>query len=396
MDGHQFVSNALEQGAVAALVNQEYSTGSSQEIVVHDTIVALGDLANQWRQQFDIPIIGITGSNGKTSTKDLVTHALSKFQSVHATQGNYNTSIGLPLTLLSMAKSSTIAILEMGANQPGDIQTLCEIAEPTHGLITNIAPAHLEGFGTIDSIAQTKAALFDTLVNGISFVNAADSRILELNVPNEKMTFGLTSDCDFPADIHHEEDGTITLTVDSQEIPTNSQNLSFSKNVIAAAALTVTLGLEWNHFKQAVLSFNPPQGRCQVRRSNGITIIDDTYNANLESTEAAIDYLSAFSGNGRRMLVFGDMFELGSSSLDQHRKVGKKCVDAKLDVLFTVGPESAQTDLVASMLPLHQHFDSKEELVEKLKNIIESGDHLLIKGSRGMAMETIVDKLVTT
>jgi len=234
MDGHEFVSNAFEQCASAALVARDRASGSSKEIIVDDPLTALGEMANEWRRQFDIPIIGITGSNGKTTTKDLLAHALSDSETVYATEGNFNTSIGLPLTLLSMPKDTTVAVLEMGANQPGDIKILCDISQPTHGLITNIAPAHLEGFGTIEAVAETKAAMFRALTEGTAFVNAADPRIVTLPIPNEKITFGITPDCDFPADIHHEEDGTITLTVDSEEVPTGSQNLSFAKNVIAS------------------------------------------------------------------------------------------------------------------------------------------------------------------
>lgn len=394
MDGHDFISNAFEQNASAALISRDRASGSSKEIVVDDPLAALGELAHHWRRQFSIPIIGITGSNGKTTTKDLLAHALSSSETVHATEGNFNTSIGLPLTLLAMPKSATVAILEMGANQPGDIQILCDIAQPTHGLITNIAPAHLEGFGTIDAVAETKAAVFNALSDGTAFVNAADHRIASLPVPNKKITFGITPDCDFPADIHREEDGTITLTVDSEEVPTGSQNLSFAKNVISAAAIAVTLGMDWDQFRKAIQSFQPPKGRCQVRLFNDITIIDDTYNANLESTEAAIDYLAAFSGDGRRMLVFGDMFELGASSEQQHRKVGEKCIDAQLDALFTVGQDTIHTDAAASALPLHQHFDSKEALAEALRDAVKSGDHLLVKGSRGMEMETVIEELV--
>jgi len=394
MDGHEFVSNAFEQCASAALVARDRASGSSKEIIVDDPLTALGEMANEWRRQFDIPIIGITGSNGKTTTKDLLAHALSDSETVYATEGNFNTSIGLPLTLLSMPKDTTVAVLEMGANQPGDIKILCDISQPTHGLITNIAPAHLEGFGTIEAVAETKAAMFRALTEGTAFVNAADPRIVTLPIPNEKITFGITPDCDFPADIHHEEDGTITLTVDSEEVPTGSQNLSFAKNVIASAALAVTLGLNWDQFRKAIQTFMPPKGRCQVRLFNDITIIDDTYNANLESTEAAIDYLAAFSGGGRRMLVFGDMFELGDSSKEQHRKVGEKCINAQLDALFTVGQETIHTDAAASILPFHQHFDSKEALAEALKDSVKSGDHLLVKGSRGMEMETVIEELV--
>lgn len=394
VDGHEFVNQALETGACSALVTNHKSGGSKKEIAVSDPIQTLGNLAREWRAQFEIPILGITGSNGKTSTKDLIRHILSTNMNVHATEGNYNTSIGLPLTLLTLTKAAEISILEMGANQPGDIELLCSITRPTHGLITNVAPAHLEGFGSIEEVAKTKSALFGALTQGTAFVNMTDSWISKMSVSDRSISYGLTADCDFPADIHHEDDGTITLTIDSEEITTGSQNLSFAKNIMAAASVTITLGMDWDIFRRQISTFQPPSGRCRVRRYQDITIIDDTYNANLESTEAAIDYLTAFSGNGRRMLVFGDMFELGEMSAELHRKVGEKCIASNLDGVFTVGAETLSTDEEVGSLPLHRHFESKEQLSAELKDIVQSGDHILVKGSRGMAMETIIEELV--
>ena len=390
-DGHTFLSSVKKAGAAAALVEYPDPSVDLQHIKVDDPQTMIGKIAHTWREQFDIPVIGITGSNGKTSTKELLLHVLSNQYDVHATEGNFNTSIGLPLTLLLLNKTNTISILEMGANQVGDIEYLCDIANPTHGLITNIAPAHLSGFGTIDAIAKTKGALFQSLEKGISFVNYADERIANMQIPGEKVTYGLNADCDFPVDIHHENDGSLTLTIDTHEIRTGSQNLSYARNTLAVAAIAVTLGIDWNDLQEKILSFSPPPSRCQVKQYNSITVIDDTYNANLESSLAALDYLKAFSGNGRRVFVFGDMFELGESSQQQHEKVGHKCSESELDAVYTIGDESIITNSVLQNVPVQAHFRIPDELITTLRNDLHNGDKVLFKGSRGMAMERIIE-----
>jgi UDP-N-acetylmuramoyl-tripeptide--D-alanyl-D-alanine ligase len=390
VDGHCFLETVNDLGASSALVSTADTTiHSMQQIVVEDPLKAIGQIANAWRKQFSIPIIGITGSNGKTSTKELLSHVLKSSFSVHATKGNFNTSIGLPLTLLTLDESFGISIIEMGANRPGDIAYLCEIAEPTHGLITNISPAHLAGFGSLNMIAQTKGALFASLEKGISFVNLADEKIKSIPVVGEKITFGLTETCDFPVDIHQEKNGDLTLTIDSEEIQTKSQNLSFAKNIISTASIPITLGLSWGSFRENLRSFSPPSGRCQVKQFEDITVIDDTYNANLSSSLAALDYLQAFSGNGRRIFVFGDMFELGESAKAQHKKIGERCNLIGLDAVYTIGDETVFTDQMIDN-GFHQHFDEKEALVQSLKENLQSGDKILVKGSRGMAMEKII------
>ena len=394
VDGHTFIKDVFEKGAVCALVNSEIENADEQLIKVNNSVSTIGKVAKAWRNQFDIPVMGITGSNGKTSTKELLKHMLSAQFNIHATEGNFNTSIGLPLTLLRLTRENTMSLLEMGANQPGDIAQLCEIAQPTHGVITNIAPAHLEGFGTIEAVAKTKGELFACLSKGVSFINAADYRVGALEILGDAISFGLTPECDYPADIHHEKDGTITLTVDAEEIPTHSVNLTFAKNVIACVAISRTLGLSWGEIRENVASFQPPKGRCEVKNNGMITIIDDTYNANLESTVAAIDYLKAFSGNGQRIFVFGDMFELGDLSQDQHRRVGEKCNEAELSAVFTIGEETVTTDAIITYSELHKHFDNKDDLLISLKSIVKDGDKVLVKGSRGMKMETIVEAML--
>ena len=396
-DGHRYINDVEIKNASAALVsklntNKEHKI---KQILVDDTKKTLGLIANRWRKNFDIPVIAITGSNGKTSTKELLYHVLNDKFNVHYSQGNFNTSIGLPLSLLEINKYHDISIVEMGANQLGDIQYLCNIAEPTHGLITNISSAHLEGFRSVENILETKIALFKNLDNGISYVNYADERLRSIKIRGEKITYGLNSECDFPADIHHEGDGSIVLTIDSNEIKTKSKNLSFAKNIIAVSAVTITLGLEWEWLQEKILTFKPPEGRCRILNYESITVIDDTYNANLDSCIAAIDYLMAFAGNGRKIVVFGDMLELGDASKEQHEKLGAKCSEAGLDAVFTIGQEMKYTQSVIYGVPINIHYDTREDLITHLKSEFKNNDKILFKGSRGMKMENILSKVFT-
>ena len=391
-NGHHYLSEVDNMNASAVLIsepnpNQELK---AQQIIVEDTRKTLGVIANKWRNNFDLPVIAITGSNGKTSTKELLFHVLKNNFNVHATEGNYNTSIGVPLSLLTINKNHNISIVEMGANQPGDIKYLCEIADPTHGLITNISPAHLEGFQSIEKITETKGALFHHLRDGISFINYADNRVKSINYNGEKVTYGLNAECDYPADIHHDKDGSIVLTIDAKEIITKSKNLSFAKNIIAVSAVCTTLRIDWKILQERILTFNSPRGRCKVLTYNSITVIDDTYNANLDSCIAAIDYLIAFSGVGRNILVLGDMLELGGASIKQHEKLGLKCSQANVDAVFTIGNETSSTQSSINGIPINLHYNNSDELIKSLKSHLQENDKILFKGSRGMKMEKII------
>ena len=394
VDGNIFLNDVFKKGALCAIVSELMPDVNGDQIEVSDTIKAIGRVATEWRSQFDIPVIGITGTNGKTSTKELLKHILSSKFDIHATEGNYNTSIGLPLTLLQLTSFHGASILEMGANQIGDINTLAKIAKPNIGLITNIAPAHLEGFGSIEAVAKTKAAIFENLHDGIAFVNYADDKVRKIKVPSKSISFGINPDCDYPADIHYEEDGTITLTINAEEIPTFSSNLSFAKNIIACSAIARELGVEWDAIKARVQTFIPPNGRCEVKNNGSYVVIDDTYNANLESTVAAIDYLNAFSGEGKKIFIFGDMLELGDLSVNQHMAVGKKCDEINLEAVLTYGNHTYSTNKAIKKVKINHHFKTKTELAEFASEIISPQDKVLVKGSRGMKMETIVEKLL--
>ena len=389
-DGHNFLKQSEISGASAALVQNVDKDLGIQQIVVDDPASEIGKISNSWRNKFNIPIVGITGSNGKTTTKELLTHILSQDFDVHATKGNFNTRIGLPLSLLELEPKHEISILEMGASGPGEIKKLCEIANPTHGLITNIAQAHLQGFGSIEAIANEKEALFKSLGGGISFVNMADHFISKFDVPGKKITFGLNHNCDFPADIYHEDTGTLTLILDANVIKTNSFNLSYIKNCIAVSAIAISMGVSWKTLESKIKSFSAPRGRCFVKQVNDIMIIDDTYNANLTSALAALNYLKALSSEGRCVFVFGDMYELGDESIRQHRNVGEKCNELGLDQVYTVGDYTKHTGSALLKTIKHRHFESKNSLILSLKNNLNPGDKVLFKGSRGMAMEEVI------
>ena len=294
---------------------------------------------------------------------------------------------------MNLAHDHDLAIFELGASLPGEIKNLCDLARPTHGLITNIAPAHLEGFGSIEKIALEKGELFRALSDGISFVNNADEYISKMPIPGKKVTYGITPECDFPADISQEKDGTLTLILDTNEIRTNSHNFSFLKNCIAVSAVSITLGLNAKTINERLKSFLPPKGRCFVTIKNEITIIDDTYNANLTSTIAALEYLNAFSNDGRKIFVFGDMLELGKASKDQHAEVGLKCSYLKIDIVYTIGNHTIFTDSMISNNIVHKHFKNKNVLIETLKNTIQKNDKILFKGSRSMRMDDIINEV---
>ncbi|MEE9189720.1 MAG: UDP-N-acetylmuramoyl-tripeptide--D-alanyl-D-alanine ligase [Candidatus Neomarinimicrobiota bacterium] len=391
VDGHLFLNDLSNNGCKNALVSRmiEKVNGINQ-IVVNNPVKTIGKIARELRLRFSIPIIAITGSNGKTTTKDLLSHILNRDYNPHVTHGNFNTSVGLPLTLLELTDIHTISILELGANQPGDIRYLCWLCQPTHGLITNIAPAHLEGFGSIEEIAREKAELFKALAEGVGFINLSDEKIRDLEAPENNITYGIIPDCDFPGDYHHEPDGKISLTVAAEEIRTNSRNIIFAKNLHAAITVARTMRVSWDTIQSQVLSFVPPPGRSVVKHFDNITVIDDTYNANYKSVVAAIEFLKGYAGNGRRLFIFGDMYELGDDTIEYHIKVGEKCNSAKLDIIYSVGSETVNTDSTISDSILHKHFDNKTSLGIQLQKILQEKDVVLFKGSRSMEMETII------
>jgi len=395
VDGHEFLPQAQINGCIAALVHTpDPDLKNIIQIPVNDPLASIGRVASTWRTNFSIPVIGITGSNGKTSTKELLAHVLNYQYVVHSTKGNYNTSISLPLTLLQLNQKHEISVLEMGASAPGEIQYLCQISQPTIGLITNIAPAHLEGFGSIESIIYEKGSLFNALKYGIAFKNCDDPNLQNIEIPGRSISFGTTGNCEYSFEIVFKNDS-YHLVTDEIILDTGSTNISFAKNCMAVTSIAHHLGLSFNTIQSGILTAEAPQGRCQVRQIGSITVIDDTYNANLESSLSAIDFLLKYSPDRRKFIIFGDMKELGDESESHHRLVGVKASQKGIHGLFTIGKDSKFTHIEGKDLPICRHFTSQDEMADGINEFLQPDDLILIKGSRGMAMETIISMLET-
>ena len=393
-DGHRYLAHAKNKGCTAALVTHRDSTVDLPQISVDNVTETISILSKVWRTNFKTPILAITGSNGKTTTKDLLVHIISSTGPIHGTRGNYNTRLGLPLTLLELSHHHTLSILEMGANTMGDIGYLCDIAQPHYGLITNIAPAHLQYFGTIENVIKTKGELFKCLPkNGIAFINAEDEHVKSLWTEAQTITYGFSHKCDFSSDIYHPKNEPLSLIINGYEINLNSYNETFAINVVAACTVAASFDVSWETIQKQVPTFEPTSGRCRVKHFEDITIIDDTYNANPQSTSAAINLLFSLPANGKRIVVFGDMLELGKDSEIYHQEVGKQCVQSGVDALFCYGSDSISTVNAAKDKILATHYTDKDALVSDLKSIIKSGDVVLVKGSRGVEMETIIEEV---
>ena len=398
VDGHDYLDQAAARGAVAALVTRQVDSALPQ-LLVDDAAVALGDLASAVRAQRDVRVVGITGSNGKTTVKTLVASILSRHGRTHVTAGNYNNELGLPLSLLAMPSDTKYAVLEMGAGKPGDIAYLAAIARPDIGLVTLIAPAHLERMGSIEGVAETKGALYQALpADGIAIINADEafaSFFGGLAGVRKVLRFGLDHPADVGADIVEQRvDGSrFVLGTPNGDAEVNlplpgRHNIA---NALAAAAValalevpleTIIAGLEQTHGVAGRLRRNVTAG--------GWTVIDDSYNANPSSMVAAIDTL--LLGAGERWLVLGDMAELGADARALHAGIGERARQRGVDRLFAVGPLGAAT--VEAFGAGGEHFDDKPTLIAALRAQLHPGVTCLVKGSRSAGMEQVVAALV--
>ena len=409
-DGHQFVSEAMERGAEGAIVEGEplgrkapFDPREKPIIAVEDTLRALGDIAHRWRERHSIPLVAVVGSNGKTTTKEIVATLLEGSFRVLKTLGNRNNLVGLPLTLLDLSPEHTIAVVEMGMNVRGEIERMTEIANPDVGLITNISEAHLESLGTFEELVKAKGELWDTMrPNGVIVVNQDDANVLKCanGYPGKTVTFGVEVPSDVMAQGIRIEGGKgvrFTLTVRGEEAEVNfpMMGISSAYNALAATAVASIYGVQLREIKERLEGFKPFSMRMEViRLDNGATIINDAYNANPRSMELALKALSQVKEAERGIAVLGDMLELGRFSEEAHARVGEKVASFGVDLLFTLG-ERAQTiagrarqagldegRVVVSM----DHRD----LLHRLKKTIKRGDWILVKGSRSMSMEKIV------
>tara|TARA_B110000467_G_scaffold165021_1_gene197771 strand:+ start:4392 stop:5687 length:1296 start_codon:yes stop_codon:yes gene_type:complete len=386
MDGHNFIPQAISNGASLIFSEQSPIEALTEVIYVDSTHDTLKELAMAYGEQVKCPIIGITGSNGKTYTKELLNHVLSTHKKTICTAGNYNSTIGLPLSMFTIEGDEDYCILEMGASEQNEIAELCRIAKPTMGLITNISAAHTEKFGSLENVAIAKSDLFTCLPNnGTAFVNIDDSYISTFSTSAKKITYGFHSDADFNGEFENE-----TLKINDFEISLPYPSEIMAKNVLAIFSIANSVGIPPYEIGDLVKTFQAPPGRSAIIIHNGITIIDDTYNANLESAKAGIDTLSQYEGN-RKIAIIGDMFELGELAQDHHYELGEYISELNIDILLATG-DLTQITVNAAHNVDATFFQSKDELINKLTEVTNSGDIVYVKGSRGMKMEIIIEK----
>jgi len=391
-DGNKFAQKALDAGAAYAVVDAPQWEGHALMVVVNDVLSSLQDLATYHRQQFDIPLIAITGSNGKTTTKELISRVMESHYPVHYTKGNFNNHIGVPLTLLDMPYGTEVAVIEMGANHQGEIADLCRIARPTHGIITNVGKAHLEGFGGFEGVKKGKGELYAYLTQhrGLAFINKDEAHLSEMaeNLSVKLFyqrkqqpglfQFQLLDDQEF---LH-----LAFKDYDQQETVIKSQlsgayNLH---NIMAAVAIGVYFKVPADRIKSAVESYVPKNNRSQLMDWQGNKVILDAYNANPSSMEHALYNLQRKTEIDK-MAILGDMLELGEVSPEEHRKMAI-LAQSVTPTLILVGEEFRT---VAEELDI-QHFDNALSLRPWFQTQDFKGKLILIKGSRGIGLERIL------
>jgi UDP-N-acetylmuramoyl-tripeptide--D-alanyl-D-alanine ligase len=413
-DGHHFAIEALKKRAGGVIIEEDRVRDirwngyrPSAVIAVKDALHALGDIARERRRQFGTPVVALTGSNGKTTTKDMISACLETTFPVLKTKGNLNNLIGLPLTLLNLTERERIVVLEMGMNVPGEIRRLTEISEPDVGLITNIEKVHLEGMGSLERVKEEKGELFRRMrQDGTILLNQDDPRVIDLasEFCGQKITFGI----DHPAEVMAKEiqlkgiEGTsFTLMMEgvTMEITLPFLGRHFVPNALSAIAAASLFGIELQKMKEALEHLSPSSMRMEVLcLKGGVRLINDAYNANPRSMELALQILSEIKREGRGIAVLGDMLELGDYSVEAHQLIGKQVGELSIDFLLALGEEAPV--LVESAIR-HGLSSEKARIVENhmeaisiLKKMVRDGDWILVKGSRRMGMEKIAEGLM--
>ncbi len=392
-DGHKFVSEAVRKGAAAALVDTEAQDGIPQ-VVVDDTEQSLGMLAATWRTNFDLPIVAVTGSSGKTTVKNMVGMILTEQGKTLVAQGSFNNSIGLPMTLLQLRDFHEYAVVEIGMNHVGEIAPLSKICAPTVAVITNAGPAHLLNLGSIDQVAIEKSSIVSGLSqNGTMVLNADDPRIdifTEAACGCKIVTFGFNSDSDVSAEyeiLPYESEVILKTPLGDVEFRLPIPGKHNIANAMAAAAATISTGATLNNIHKGLESVSSVSGRLMLKSHfAGGALLDDTYNANPNSVAAALNVLAKLGGD--RRVVLGDMLELGEEAENLHRQTGQLARQLGIGRLYTYGNLSRHIS-DAFGYGAH-HYGSHEEIIEVLKRDASQETTILVKGSRGMKMEDVV------
>jgi UDP-N-acetylmuramoyl-tripeptide--D-alanyl-D-alanine ligase len=408
-DGHDFVPDAVRKGAWGALIERpalgsinNAVGGTGRVIPVEDTLLALQEMSLLHRQRFSLPVIGVTGSNGKTTTKEMLACILQQRGPVLKNEGNLNNHIGVPLTLFKLSDRHQSAVIEMGMSGPGEIAVLTRLAIPLVGIITNVGPAHLEFLHTTDAVAQAKGELLQGMrTDGTAVLNADDRYFETLRemFPGRTVEFGITGNADVRAtDIIPLRDATdMTLHAEGRSVTLRLRTVGRHNvsNALAAAAAATTLAVPLETVKIGLEGFQPVALRSELREVQGRTVLADCYNANPASMQAALETLVAL-GKRRTVAVLGDMLELGETTVEAHRNIGRAAARLHIDLLIGVGPlgrhiaEGARAAGMAEDQAVEAETPSRAAAL--LRERSRAGDAVLVKGSRGMKMETILEE----
>lgn len=390
-DGNQYAKQALASGAKWAIVDDANLQNSDNITVVPDVLQALQELAKYHRSQFDIPVVGITGTNGKTTTKELIQAVLEQKFNLIATRGNYNNHIGVPLTLLRISDETELAIIEMGANHQGEIGYLSNLANPTHGIITNIGKAHLEGFGSYEIVRSTKNELYKHIIdhNGTIILNHDDEVLMELSEKaSSRIFYGKSGDF---LGTYDESNGMLSVEWKgndgkNNQISTQLYGAYNFYNVMAAVSVGTIFDVPATKINEALANYTPSNNRSQLINKGNNTIYLDAYNANPVSMSAALNFFEKLKSDNK-IVILGDMFELGEDSLQEHKQILNQLKDIDLKDQLVVGKEFYNFKDEYSF----RFFEETKDLLNWASENHPENSALLIKGSRGMKLEQVLD-----
>ncbi len=404
-DGHEFINKAEENGAAALLVERKVNSYLPQ-IIVPSTHMALGELARYWREKFTLPIVGITGSAGKTTTKQMMGAILGQSGNTLIPEGNKNNYYGVPLTLFKLGLEHAYAVIEMGADRPGEISYLANIVQPTVSIITNVAAVHIEvaegvGFGSVEGVFKEKSQIFANLPsNGFAIINADDAFFPQWQqnlISQNRLSFGLEGFADVTAE-NLQANTNMQYNFDLIT-PVGSINLTLSSigkhnvmNALAASAAAVALNIPLGDIKVGLEAVPLVEKRMVTYAGKkGALIIDDSYNANVKSVPAVMEVLADFPGRSKRIMIFGDMLEIGPTSLTEHFKIGEKAKVLKINYFYTFGTDSYAASQAYG--DAAKHFTEQTALINDVLPLLDENTIVVVKGSRGMKMENIVKEL---
>lgn len=396
-DGHDFLASAFEKGASAAIVSKtelaQRKLSGPRYIAVDDTLFALGELAQYYRECMPAAIVGVTGSNGKTTVKNLIYEIISRRGAAVKSAGNLNNLIGLPLSVFQLRKRHEFAVFELGMSARGEIDRLGNICSPDVAVITNVGPVHLEFLKNVDEVAKAKLEILPHIRLAGTLVVNGDDRALMYKIRNGRfriIRFGLNRSNEIaPAALSFDGEQMAAIELDGQRIKSRLPGIHNVYNILAAMAVARALEIDTHDAALAIDAYHPEGMRSEIFQRGGVTFFVDCYNANPVSTRNAVETLAKFPG--RRIAVLADMLELGEKSDLYHQEIGELCRELGIDQVFGLGPLSK--NIVNRYGQGGRHYESKDDLIDSLSQFIKAGDVILFKGSRGMALEEIVDAL---